>query len=1855
MGVALASGWSVRGWVAAFSALAVLLTAWPVLPASAVEGSVDPADAPMLWCKDDGSTVTGGSVTTRHAVTWIPAGATVTFTAQDIKILPSKYVGSGRGEYRYYVKLAGVGTGGADWTKYNLANVGIVSGGGPYSWVSVPSKVIGSWKNATTVSKAVNFSTWAERTFAGAGTTYSIGVSVTGGTTGGEPMCQEEWVLDSLGTQPDGGETADPVNTGNGNFFDTAVDVPNVGALGDPLLERTYNAMDPGRLVDPVTGKKGVFGEGFTSWLDSSLTELGTDRLIYRDPTGRQVSITKDAGGDWVVPTNLRASVVDPAGGTGRRLVFAGGRSVQFDLDGRLVEAVSGGGGESVVVDRDATTHVPTGAVFRTHGEVRAELLFTDTGADGLIDQVEGPGGIQVDYSYDAQGRLKDVSVPHRAGDPAPAAVSYEWVGGRIKRILTQLGDGAPARLKVENSYDAQGRVTSQTQINGDVTTFTYAAPDATNRRRTTVTHTGSGSTETYVYIHDAVGTLLGVTDADGQSVGLAWQDKRLTSSVTRGGAQTSYAYDAQKRITSATLPSASTPGAAGPVEEVTYCDPAGDDLRARTITDAGGAVTRFTYGEGTDPDYPCAGQAARPTSITEGVGTPEIAVTRYEWAAGLPVTVTDPDGVVTRMRWDTARRLLLAKETDPDPDTPGVQVTFNAYDTAGRLRVTRTPGGVETWYDHDPAGRVTKVTGPFQAADRGCTARTDTCAFPAGPPSDVPVEEFGYRRDGQLTSYTDQTDRTWTYTEVLLAGGGRKETETGPDGHTRVIVFDSADRLITDTVGDEAAGEKAVTTYNYGAMGRLASVVDPTGVRTRFRYDADSNLTEVLDESDHATTTTYDRLGRPTSRTDAKGNTSTFEYNAIGLLTRMVDRVGAETTYTYDKLGRLLTTTDARGGVTTRTYTPAGRLKTLTDATDRATSYGYDDAGRLTRTTAPSDAITRYGYDADDQLTRVTTPAGRVSTYDYDAAGRPTAVTTPTTGATELGYNARGDLTSRTEATGGTITWTYDALGQVATVTDPLGAATAFEYDSRGNRTSRTDAHGKVTRWRYNKADQLTATVDPLARETTYTYDTLGRLATRHDPADRQEAYGYDALGQLTSISYPGQTAVPDTTFSYDKEGRRTKVAHATGTTDWTYDAVGNLVAEDNAGDRDLAWTWDLAGRRLRITYPDGTVRRNTYTPDGYLAAVQRLTDPGTDSTPATWASEAVNAYDADGLLTEQTQPGHRTRTWTLDPATGLTSRYQDVPTSGTGGGPTTSTDLSYDDAGRVTAETTTRGTDPAVTTGYDYDDAGQVLGVDRSTGTDETYVYDDLGRRTALTATDPAAGSSIETTYAYDDASQLTSRTVDGIAHAYAYDPSGRRTSESWTTTTGADAGANSVAWTWDVRGALTGEQHTSPAGVVDIQRRVRSDGRLAQIDVARTGQPTQTTQLVWDETDTASGQVPRVVWSGQRGTPGETTAAYGPDLIRTDCPAGTGCTGSIAHDARGSALATTDTAAIIRADAYGAYGNAASGNPGTPGIGFGYLDEIHVGSLIHLRARDYEPATGTFLSPDPLDGVDGTTTIANPYHYTNNDPLNLSDPTGLRPGETDCQGFLASVICEHQELFITTASITVGLACGMGGLALAGPFAGGAAGAACGGAVHRGLTAYTTGDNPWAAALNPQLLIRDALIGGVSELALFRVAAAFRPLAGKAANSTRAAIQRVLPRVGDTATRIRSALTPSARAAKPAIGFADDAVGSAYQGMRSGGGHAIRHLRDEGLIANSGSLASQVSQFEKLTSPILRSPSSTFDWRLGNTLTRGFAGEAGGQQVVVFVAKEGPYQGRVLSAVVPDANQMAQWGLP
>jgi RHS repeat-associated protein len=86
------------------------------------------------------------------------------------------------------------------------------------------------------------------------------------------------------------------------------------------------------------------------------------------------------------------------------------------------------------------------------------------------------------------------------------------------------------------------------------------------------------------------------------------------------------------------------------------------------------------------------------------------------------------------------------------------------------------------------------------------------------------------------------------------------------------------------------------------------------------------------------------------------------------------------------------------------------------------------------------------------------------------------------------------------------------------------------------------------------------------------------------------------------------------------------------------------------------------------------------------------------------------------------------------------------------------------------------------------------------------------------------------------------------------------------------------------------------------------------------------------------------------------------------------------------------------------YDTYGNACGACSISTPFGFegGYTDGT---GLLYLVNRYYDPATGQFLSVDPL--VDETGT---PYAFTDGDPVNGSDPNGL--GCTGIGGFLASL---------------------------------------------------------------------------------------------------------------------------------------------------------------------------------------------------------------------------------------------------
>jgi YD repeat-containing protein len=185
-------------------------------------------------------------------------------------------------------------------------------------------------------------------------------------------------------------------------------------------------------------------------------------------------------------------------------------------------------------------------------------------------------------------------------------------------------------------------------------------------------------------------------------------------------------------------------------------------------------------------------------------------------------------------------------------------------------------------------------------------------------------------------------------------------------EGYVRHNEYDGRGRLVTVTryANPVAAGTAS-------DMASLAAAVQPNpsvDQVTRYQYDADGNLTSVVDPLGHAQTYTYDALGHQLSCTDKKGATWQYEYDAAGRMIRTIAPEVSVTAVSLDANGNLAIDPNGSGKVrlqTTITYDAFGHVQSRTEAANtpqaRTTTYEYDAQGRQTKVIYPPVAI----YDA--------------------------------------------------------------------------------------------------------------------------------------------------------------------------------------------------------------------------------------------------------------------------------------------------------------------------------------------------------------------------------------------------------------------------------------------------------------------------------------------------------------------------------------------------------------------------------------------------------------------------------------------------------------------------------------------------------------------------------------------------------------------------------------------------------------------------------------------------------------------------------------------------------------------------
>jgi len=248
----------------------------------------------------------------------------------------------------------------------------------------------------------------------------------------------------------------------------------------------------------------------------------------------------------------------------------------------------------------------------------------------------------------------------------------------------------------------------------------------------------------------------------------------------------------------------------------------------------------------------------------------------------------------------------------------------------------------------------------------------------------------------------------------------------------------------------------------------------------------------------------------------------------------------------------------------------------------------------------------------------------------------------------------------------------------------------------------------------------------------------------------------------------------------------------------------------------------------------------------------------------------------------------------------------------------------------------------------------------------------------------------------YAYDHADNLT-HLADGATQSF--DNANQLCWSAPTTSAGSCGSppAGATAFAYDARGNRTGM--TPPGGspttyTYDQANRLTA---AAGATYAYSGDGLRMAKTV-------SGATTAFTWGRASSVPvvlteGSATAAtkyvYGPGNLPLEQVDSAGQVLFFHPDQLGSTRVLTDasgnTAASFTYDSYGRR-TAATGTSSTP-LGFASQYTDAETGFQYLRARYYDPATGQFLSRDPIEPI-----TRSAYGYVGGNPLNGSDPTGL-----------------------------------------------------------------------------------------------------------------------------------------------------------------------------------------------------------------------------------------------------------------
>jgi YD repeat-containing protein len=648
------------------------------------------------------------------------------------------------------------------------------------------------------------------------------------------------------------------------------------------------------------------------------------------------------------------------------------------------------------------------------------------------------------------------------------------------------------------------------------------------------------------------------------------------------------------------------------------------------------------------------------------------------------------------------------------DPGNSGKwQETKFRYDTVGALRAARDQDWHESSYGYADSFSDNMNRNTFAylttATDAGGYASTAKYDFHTGAVTRTQdpkgaVREMQYDAAGRLEKVTTPFDGAFTQWSYPWTYGYVQEFSTVNSAAAEsysIKMLDGAGRVVSAATGHPySQGGYRAQHFTFDVMGRMASQTNPGEIDGWWNPAGDDS------EGWQVTTQTYDWNGRPLVTTNPGPTTRTVTYEGCGCAGSQVvtttDEVGRKRRATYDVLGRPWKSEvlDAAGNVYRTVTNTYNALDQITQVSDQAaggatqiTTMTYDGHGRLlTRKYPQESAATTFAYKRDDRLESVTDGRGVTNTfafntrhlltgvdygtatgveqtpdvtYDYDEAGNRTRMVEAGQGQTDYTYDTLSRLKTETRQFAGlpntsySLSYEYNLAGQLKELKEVnTNTLTYYNYDSEGRPHSVTAGgatYGGVTTYAsavkyrawgamksltYGNNMWLSTEYDSRMRVSRF---HVGGVNSPYSPTAMLSDFRYDADGGLRFASMgsatDGVVSSYDRAYKYDHAGRLVEAFtsqqandyHQTGAVGvgggqyvpyrqtYSYDAWGNQTGRDN-------WYWE----RQDIHTANFTENRRTETGWNYDGAGNLTQTPDVGLT-----------YDAAGRNRKLTSPG--------------------------------------------------------------------------------------------------------------------------------------------------------------------------------------------------------------------------------------------------------------------------------------------------------------------------------------------------------------------------------------------------------------------------------------------------------------------------------------------------------------------------------------------------------------------------------------------------------------------------------------